>query len=206
MEIVDSHFHLWDTADLEYDLFRDHPQLSGSFRLAQYEIEARADGVTGAICVEAASAGADGVLETEWLLRETEGSDIAKGIVAWAPLDDPKRIDAHLNWLQARGGQKIVGVRRSFEWEPDDFPRRREVTDGCRAAGERGLVVDLVMFSRSLRDDRPRRRMSGNTVRTRSSRQAADSRRSAESVACGTDRAGSVFECRMQTLWHHYRG
>jgi L-fuconolactonase len=106
--------------------------------------------VTASICVEAASAGADGRLETEWLLRETKGNGFVKGIVAWAPLDDPRSLDERLTWLRDLGRDAFVGVRRSFEFEPDDFPRRPDVAVGARIAGELGFVVDLVMFPGSL--------------------------------------------------------
>jgi predicted TIM-barrel fold metal-dependent hydrolase len=44
-----------------------------------------------------------------------------------------------------------VGIRRGFEHEDDDFPQQPEVIDGVRLAGSRGLIVDLVLFNRSLR-------------------------------------------------------
>lgn len=43
-----------------------------------------------------------------------------------------------------------MGIRRGFEHEDDDFPQRPEVIDGVRLVGSRGLVVDLVLFNRSL--------------------------------------------------------
>jgi L-fuconolactonase len=149
-EVLDSHHHLWDTRAVDYELFRNHPQLAGCFGLPEYETEASAAGVTASICVEAASAGADGRLETEWLLRETTGDEFVKGIVAWAPLEDPRSLDDHLSWLRDMGREKVVGVRRSFERQAPDFPRRPDVAAGARIAGERGFVVDLVMFPDSL--------------------------------------------------------
>jgi L-fuconolactonase len=41
-------------------------------------------------------------------------------------------------------------VRRSFEFEEPDFARRPAVANGARLAGERGLVVDLVLFPPAL--------------------------------------------------------
>jgi L-fuconolactonase len=142
--ILDSHHHLWDTRELEYALFETVEELRRPFLAADYETL----GVHRSICVEAASAGADGRRETEWLLREIDKSTTVAGLVAWAPLE---REDAalHLDWLADQPGKPVVGVRRSFEFEDAAFPVR--TTAGAREAGKRGLVVDLVLFPRSLR-------------------------------------------------------
>jgi L-fuconolactonase len=142
--ILDSHHHLWDTRELEYALFETVDELRRPFLSADYELL----GPPRSICVEAASAGADGRRETEWLLRETAESAVVAGLVAWAPLERDDLV-RHLDWLAEQPGKPIVGVRRSFEFEDPEFPRRAAA--GAREAGARGLVVDLVLFPRSLR-------------------------------------------------------
>jgi L-fuconolactonase len=148
--VLDSHHHLWDPRRLRYELLRSLPALDRPYTAADYDGEAAALGIAGSICVEAASAGADGGRESEWLLAEAARSDRVLGVVAWAPLDLPLELDDHLERLLDLGGKPVVGVRRSFEWEQPDFPRRPEVAAGARSVGDRGLVVDLVLFSPSL--------------------------------------------------------
>ena len=148
-EVLDSHHHLWDTRELEYTLFREVRELKRPYTLAEFEREVPWRAAATSICVEAASAGADGRRETDWLLRETEGSIRVRALVAWAPLDKPDH-EQHLDWLVARTGTPIVGVRRSFEFEPPDFPANPAVIAGARTAGESGFVVDLVLFPDSL--------------------------------------------------------
>jgi L-fuconolactonase len=140
---IDGHHHLWDTRRLDYTLFETIPELRQPFLAADFE----ALDATRSICVEAASAGADGRLETQWLLREIDASDRIAALVAWAPLEQGD-VDRELDWLAAQPGKPIVGVRRSFEFEKPDFPRR--AVAGAREAGARGLVVDLVLFPPSL--------------------------------------------------------
>ena len=147
--ILDSHHHLWDTAVVDYSLFQTIERLNRPFTAAEFEGEAAPLGIAQSICVEAASAGADGRLETEWLLAEANRSERIIALVAWAPLEQPDLV-AHLDWLATLDRKPIVGVRRSFEFEPDDFPSTPAVVEGARVAGERGLAVDLVLFSRSL--------------------------------------------------------
>jgi L-fuconolactonase len=83
------------------------------------------------------------------LLAEAARTRRIAAVVAWAPIDQPE-LSHHLDWLETLGGRPIVGIRRSFEHEDDDFPQRPEVIDGVRLASSRGLVVDLVLFNRSL--------------------------------------------------------
>jgi L-fuconolactonase len=148
-EVLDAHHHLWDPAVLDYSLFETVQELNWPYTLAQFDDEAERLGIGQSICVEAASAGADGRLETEWLLREIEGSPRVAALVAWAPLEQPD-LSPYLDWLSSLEGKPIVGVRRAFEFEPDDFPKQPALIEGARSAGERGLVVDLVLFARSL--------------------------------------------------------
>jgi L-fuconolactonase len=147
--IVDSHHHLWDPTALHYRLFDTIQELNRPHTLAQYEEEAERLGIRRSICVEAASAGADGRGETKWLLRQIERSQRISALVSWAPLEQPD-LAQHLDWLSSLEGKPIVGIRRSFEFEPEDFPKQPAVIEGARLVGERGLVVDLVLFSRSL--------------------------------------------------------
>jgi L-fuconolactonase len=148
-EILDSHHHLWDTNELHYSLLETIDLLNRPFTAVDFEAEAEKSGISQSICVEAASAGADGRAETEWLLRQAEACDRIAALVPWAPLDRPE-LERYLDWLCSLAGKPIVGVRRSFEFEDSLFPKRPEVVDGARIAGARGLVVDLVLFCRSL--------------------------------------------------------
>ncbi len=148
-DVVDGHHHLWDTSELPYTLFETIEELNRPFTAADFEAEAEQVRISQSICVEAASAGTDGRRETEWLLEQLEGSSRIAALVAWAPLEQPD-LDQYLDWLASLGGKPIVGVRRSFEFEQPDFPQQPTVVKGARLAGARGLVVDLVLFARSL--------------------------------------------------------
>jgi L-fuconolactonase len=145
--VFDAHHHLWDTGVLEYRLFREVPALDRPFLLAEYEHEARNLGVTGSLWVEAASAGADGRRELDWVREHLAASELVAGLVAYVALE---RAEDELDRLFDHAGPPVVGVRRSFEFEEPGFARRPEVVRGARLAGERGLVVDLVLFPRAL--------------------------------------------------------
>ena len=145
--VFDSHHHLWDTRVLEYRLFRQLPDLDRPFLLAEFEREARDLAVTGSLWVEAASAGADGMRELAWVSEHLAGAGFVEGLVAYAALE---RGEGELDRVLDYRDPPVVGVRRSFEFEEPEFPLRPEVVRGARLAGERGLIVDLVLFPPAL--------------------------------------------------------
>jgi L-fuconolactonase len=147
--MLDAHVHVWDTDALRYALFDHDEQLRGRRGLDDYLGEAGSLGVDRLLVVEAASAGADGLQEARWLQRELADSPRVAGLVAWAPLE-ADGLATYLDELLAIEGRRVVGIRRSFEFEDPGFPGGADVIRGAALAGERGLVVDLVLFARSL--------------------------------------------------------
>jgi L-fuconolactonase len=149
MSIVDAHHHLWDTNLLHYTLFETVPALRRPYTGDDYQREAVANGVTASVCVEAASAGADGWSETRWLLEEMRRVPLVRGITAWAPLERPD-LSVYLEQLRVTAGRSVAAIRRSFEFEPSDFPECPEVIAGVRVLASFGYLCELVLFERSL--------------------------------------------------------
>lgn len=155
IEIIDSHQHLWDTRALDYPEFAGNEDLDRPFRAADYHAAATACGVTASICVEAASAGAPGASETNWLLRETSCSQLIAGVVAWAPVEDLGIVPYLARLLAAAGpgqtaGPPVVGIRRGFEAVEPEFLLLPEVVAGVRAVGAAGLPFDLLVTAAQL--------------------------------------------------------
>jgi L-fuconolactonase len=150
VRIVDAHHHLWDTRRFRYPLFDRIPALNRPFPIDDFDQIASAVGVDTSVCVEAASAGIDGMAELAWLRQQADRSSRVKAIVAWAPVEQPGLRD-YLAQIASLNDPRIVGVRRSFEFEPDDFPSRREVVAAVRQLADFGLSFDLVLFHRSLK-------------------------------------------------------
>jgi L-fuconolactonase len=149
MTIVDAHHHLWDTGALSYELFGTIPALNRPYRLADYESVAAANGVASSVCVEAASAGAEGWSETRWLLAEAGESRIVQKITAWVPIESSD-LRSYLHRLRDEAADKVTAIRRSFEFEPPDFLQREDVIAGARLLAQMGYKCELVLFERSL--------------------------------------------------------
>jgi L-fuconolactonase len=149
VSIVDAHHHLWDTRRLRYLLFDRIPGLNRPFVAGDFDQVAEAADVDASVCIEAASAGADGMAELGLLRDQADRSSRVKGIVAWAPVERPE-LPGYLEWIVGLNDKRIVGVRRSFEFEPPDFPSRPAVVAGVRRLATFGLSFDLVLFHPSL--------------------------------------------------------
>jgi L-fuconolactonase len=150
LRIVDAHHHLWDTRRFRYPLFERVPALNRPFPVDDFEPVATALGIEASVCVEAATAGPDGMAELRWLRDQADRSSRIKAIVAWVPVERPDLPD-YLAQIASLDDPRIVGVRRSFEFDPPDFPGRPEVVAGVRRLAKAGLSFDLVLFHPALK-------------------------------------------------------
>jgi L-fuconolactonase len=149
MRIIDAHHHLWDPSAVGYVLLQPAgplAPLARQFRSADFDAVARANGVADAIVVEAASAGADIDKETNWILAQIAPSRVTRRFVACVPVESPD-VAARLDALLARAGDRVVGIRRSFESGEPESMLRPEIAAGIRRVAERGLAFDLVLFA-----------------------------------------------------------
>lgn len=149
MEIIDSHHHLWDTDYLHYTLLDTILPLNRPYTINDFESVCEKHVIRGSVCVEAASAGANGLTEIRWLLEQANRSFVALRLIAWVPLD-PQLMCDYLDYLNSIGNGKIVGVRHSFEFKPSDYPGRDEVINCVKTLARYGYSFDLVFYHRSL--------------------------------------------------------
>lgn len=149
MNIVDSHFHLWDRAvpGLEWSWLvpgKPHPNLGdiGPLQEREYPIEDYlADvaglGVTKAVHVQAAIGSPDPVRETEWLQGCADSNGCPHGIVAHADLKDARVeevLERHCAFDNMRG-------IRDFSY--GDYLVEPEWHRGFALLERYGLVCDL---------------------------------------------------------------
>ncbi|MEZ6013536.1 MAG: amidohydrolase family protein [Planctomycetota bacterium] len=163
---IDSHQHFWRYNEAEYGWITPAlGEIRRDFTPADLAGPLAAAGLHGSIAVQARSS----VAETHALLdlaRETEGSPAPiLGVVGWLDLLAPD-VERDLEGLvsdgtsaggsvaHASGGGgrgQLVGVRHIVQDEPDDrFLDRPDFRRGVRAAVERGLVYDLLIYPRQL--------------------------------------------------------
>lgn len=136
--MIDSHLHFWNPEHLTYDWLQYVPAISG--RMGPEEFTGVAD-LEGAIFVQA---------DCEEALEEVDWVNSLNfpilGIVAYAPLelgDTP-----HIQALKAK--QKVVGIRRNAQNEPDGFMTSEGHIAGLIAAARAGFSLDMCIRARQL--------------------------------------------------------
>lgn len=142
---VDAHHHLWRYDRVEYGWIDGSMQsLQKDFLLDDLDPLLESVGVRAALAVQARQT----LEETGWLLQLAAESPIVHGVVGWAPLA-AENIDALLDDL--RCDPHLRGLRHVVQAEPDGFLDSSDFNRGIRALQGSGLVYDLLVFARQLR-------------------------------------------------------
>jgi L-fuconolactonase len=152
--IIDAHHHLWDLTR-GYD-WLDEPAMAPirrSYGLADLVsvttpvttpgAAATVPGVQRTVLVEA---GRCDVTEAAEFLALAADSQLIAGVVAWAPLADPRLEEVLEAYLALPGSEKLVGIRDQVQGHDDpDYLDRPEVRAGLATVADAGLVNELVV-------------------------------------------------------------
>ena len=146
---VDAHHHLWRYDRPEYDWIDESmPSLQRNFLPADLNPLLESVDVRAAVAVQARQT----LEETRWLLQLAAESPIPHGVVGWAPLADAS-IHALLDDL--RRDPRLRGLRHVVQAEPDSFLDGSDFNRGICALQGTGLVYDLLLVARQLRQAIP---------------------------------------------------
>lgn len=138
--MIDSHIHVWDPRINHYRWLEgalDRPFLPGDLA----PDHAQADGF---VFVQADAD--DGLAEAHWV-DQLEWPRLS-GIVAFAPVERPDLLDDHLADLATI--DRVVGVRRLLQDEPDEFFDQPGLVDGLRTVAAAGLTFDACIRAHQL--------------------------------------------------------
>ena len=141
LRIIDTHQHLWDTANLEYPWLEGFDLLGKQYTAEDYR-EAIGDlNVVRSVHVEGDPAEADVVKEVEWLTQISETDGMIGAIAAAAPLEKP---NAEAILEQLTGFGLVVGVRRMAWHHPDpQFYATPELMNGVKLLTKFDLSFEL---------------------------------------------------------------
>ncbi|MFH9574442.1 amidohydrolase family protein [Streptomyces sp. NPDC017454] len=149
MSVVDAHHHVWDLGvrDQEWITGPELAPLRRSFRLADFETEAREAGVVASVLVQTVTVAE----ETPELLALAADSEVVGAVVGWTDLTSAGVADELARLRSLPGGGFLRGIRHQVQAEPDpDWLTRPEVLRGLRAVAAAGLVHDLVVLPHQL--------------------------------------------------------
>ena len=148
MRVVDTHLHLWDPEELEYEW------LDGALAARFGEVEVFEEQLVGvddevSIFVQAETVQSRFVDEVAWVERTADAAGVV-AIVAGARLDRGRETAAHLDRLAAH--ERVVGVRHLLQDERAGLATSSAFLDGARLVAQRGWTFDACVRSSQLSD------------------------------------------------------
>ncbi|MEM9774330.1 MAG: amidohydrolase family protein [Chloroflexota bacterium] len=130
MNIVDSHFHFWDRANLNYDWLDEVPAINRPFLPADYARQVGKHTISQKIFVQAGSEPEQAVKEAGWVSELAQTDPTIQAIVAFAPLELGDRATAVLD--QLKQFPLVKGIRRLIQSEPLGFSNQPDFVCGVQ--------------------------------------------------------------------------
>jgi predicted TIM-barrel fold metal-dependent hydrolase len=155
VEIVDSHVHFWDPAELHYPWLEAVPPLDRAFGPADYAAAAGVVPITKVVFVEANCRPEEARREVQLIERLAGAEPRIAGIVAFADLTQgsgaaDRGLEQTLDALAT--SPRVKGIRHNIQGQPAGFCLQPAFVRGVQAVGRRGLAFDLCATHDQLRD------------------------------------------------------
>ena len=147
--IIDSHLHLWDPGRLPYPWLDSVPALRRPFLRDDFDAATAGIALEAMVFVQCEVAFDAFEAEAEFVAAEALADPRIKGLVAWAPLEKGRAVEADLASLSRHA--ILRGIRRIIQFEPDlDFCLRPDFVEGVRTLADFGLTFDICVDRRHL--------------------------------------------------------
>ena len=145
--IVDSHVHLWDPNHFRIPWLDGNERLDQRFSLEEYHEHTAGIAVEAMVYLEVDLPGAYKLLEAQWVVERARQDPRLKGIVASAPVEFGAQARAFFEALVAIDRQRVKGVRRLLQSEPDPaFCLQSRFVEGVQLLAEYGLSFDVCIY------------------------------------------------------------
>ncbi len=135
--ILDSHLHLWDPSQRNYEWLEEQPTLRRRF--GPEDVDAGAYELAGAIFVQAECREEEALDEVRWV--QDVGPPLVRGIVAYAPVHRGLEVEPQLAELAEE--PLVVGVRRLLQGCPPEAIVDPQLANGVQLLSDCGLTFDL---------------------------------------------------------------
>jgi L-fuconolactonase len=121
--------------------------LDRPYGLAEYREHTRGVDVAAMVYLQVEVEPAYALLEAKWVVDRAAEDPRIQGMVPWAPLEYGEQSRAFLDALVAIDRQRIKGVRRLIQSEPDlEFSSRPTFVRGVQLLAEYGLSFDICLY------------------------------------------------------------
>lgn len=116
VSIIDTHVHLWDIKRMDYPWLEQVPAINRSFFIADYQQATQHLPIKKMVVVQGECLPGQYLEEVAFIREEASKDDRIRGIVAWAPVENPYQMEEA---LQAFTKISIVkGIRRMYDHDP----------------------------------------------------------------------------------------
>lgn len=144
--IVDAHVHLWDPEAMRIPWLDGDARLERPFGPAEYRQHTAGIEVEAIVYLQVEVAPAYAISEVIRVARQAADEPRIAAIVAYAPLEDGRRVRSYLDDL-VRISPLIRGVRRLTQDEADPaFCLRPGFIEGVKQLPDYGLTCDLCIY------------------------------------------------------------
>jgi len=152
VQIVDSHVHFWDPAELHYPWLEGRPSLGRAFLPPEYRAATGSGELPPekVVFVECNCLPEEARIEVQFVERLVGLEPRIAGIVAFADLADASERDRALEGVSAC--PRVKGIRQNIQGQPAGFALQPAFVEGVRAVGRRGLAFDLCVTHDQLRE------------------------------------------------------
>jgi L-fuconolactonase len=148
--IIDAHVHLWEPERLRIPWLDALDTLNRPFGLAEYSAHTAGLEIEAFVYVQVDVAPAYGLTEARVAAEYAAEDSRLRAIVAYAPLEDGRRVRSYLDDL-VRVSPLVRGVRRITQGESDPaFCLRPDFVEGVRQLSDYGLTCDLCIYHHQL--------------------------------------------------------
>jgi len=147
--IVDTHLHIWDPALIRYPWLDGNDLLNRPYLLDQYDREFASVEVEAMVFVQCEADFSAFMEEADWVSEQAKADPRIRGMVAWAPLEKGRAVEADL--LRLKQHAILRGIRRIIQFEDDiEFCLRPDFIDGVRLLPQHGLSFDICIDYRHM--------------------------------------------------------
>ena len=147
--VIDTHVHLWDPASIRYPWLDGNTLLDRPYLLDDYHQAFQGIDVRAMVFVQCEAEFSAYAREAAWVAQQALAESRLKAMVAWAPLEKGRAVEADLAILKQHS--LLRGVRRIIQFEDDiDFCLRPAFIEGVRTLAEHGLSFDICIDYRHM--------------------------------------------------------
>jgi L-fuconolactonase len=149
--IIDTHVHLWDPQRFRMSWTDGNALLARSYSVDHYQEQTSGLPIEGMVFVECGVEPPYAFLEARWAVACARQDARIQGIVAAAPVEFGLRARTYLEALIELDEQRIKGVRRNLQDEPDpNMCLQPDFVQGVQLLAEYGLSFDICIYHHQL--------------------------------------------------------